>query len=172
MDMVMTESQAVMKASLTDLVSLTDKVVAVAEALNERALVCCRRVLHRNCAVSLQSPSSHVGRWGGLESCLVTLEQTRTVSEVATELEAIRARAAVELQSIASLKATQPPSPHPASSHHPSPSSMRTLLLVRAHPAASSFFGGSNRYAQSVRGHSRLRMQEWVSPDGGEQSGA
>jgi hypothetical protein len=48
---MMTESQEVVNASLTNLVSLTDKLVAVAEALNERALVCCRRALQRNCPV-------------------------------------------------------------------------------------------------------------------------
>jgi hypothetical protein len=70
-----------------------------------------------------------------LESCLVTLEQTRTVSEVTTELEAIRARAAVELQSIAVRKATQPPKPPP-------------VAIVHAHPLACE--GTPCRFSTSV----------------------
>ena len=40
MDMIMTESQAVMKTSLGDLITLTEKVVSFAQALNERSFVC------------------------------------------------------------------------------------------------------------------------------------
>ena len=81
----------------------------------------------------------HISVRVGLESCLVTLEQTRTVSEVTTELEAIRARAAVELQSIAVRKATLQPTQPPKSP---------PVAIVHAHPLACE--GTPCRFSTSV----------------------
>ena len=81
MDMIMTESQAVMKTSLGDLITLTEKVVSFAQALNERSFVShictgTRTALApTTSALIMGSPLPHLHRdWGWFAiGCWVTI---------------------------------------------------------------------------------------------------